>query len=251
MITLTLHQGYVLTSQHIFMEKALLDQLLIISSTDIIMLVAEMTIISALIFRNILWLRFFMVLGSLSYVIGGLHAGLSEPGMKVIVFFSTVAACINLSQIVIILAEKKALLMPQEFKFMYHQLFSFMTAREFMKLIKVAGVKQRFFTKGDILVIQGQVVEDLMTIDSGSVAIKNNGKEINTLSKGFFIGEMAFLTEQPATASVIAVEDGWCFTWRINDLKKARDKHPELIEKLRSAIAINLVKKLTLYSLHH
>ncbi len=79
-------------------------------------------------------------------------------------------------------------------------------AMEFMK-----RGKRRCFSKGTIVIEEGDSGDSIFFITSGSVKVITHliGKtlELAILGKGDIFGEVAFITGRPRTASVITVED--------------------------------------------
>lgn len=72
-------------------------------------------------------------------------------------------------------------------------------------------VEHRQFSKGDTIMNEGENGGELFMIRSGSVAILRNIKgeqqRLRTVGEGALLGEITFLTGEPATASAEAVED--------------------------------------------
>jgi hypothetical protein len=58
--------------------------------------------------------------------------------------------------------------------------------------------------KGTMLAEENKPLETLFFICTGHVKVTIAGREIAHLEKGNFVGEIAFLTEKPATATVVA-----------------------------------------------
>jgi CRP-like cAMP-binding protein len=58
--------------------------------------------------------------------------------------------------------------------------------------------------KGTMLAEENQPLERLFFICAGHVRVTIGGREVAHLEKGNFVGEVAFLTEKPATATVVA-----------------------------------------------
>ena len=101
------------------------------------------------------------------------------------------------------------------------------------------------FSTGDVIFEEGDVGDSMFIIIDGSVKIHKGDKEIATLSKGKFIGEMALLDQEPRSASVTATVD--TILLQINredfyDLMASRMEIMQgivkiLTQRLRSAIA--------------
>ena len=61
--------------------------------------------------------------------------------------------------------------------------------------------------KGEILVREGRIGREFFLILSGTVAVTQKGRRVNTLAPGDFFGELAALNPGPRTATVTALSD--------------------------------------------
>jgi len=61
--------------------------------------------------------------------------------------------------------------------------------------------------RGTKLTEEDQPLERLFFICAGSVKVIVGGREVSRLEKGSLVGEIAFLTEKPASATVVADDD--------------------------------------------
>ncbi|WP_424388936.1 cyclic nucleotide-binding domain-containing protein [Methyloceanibacter sp.] len=57
---------------------------------------------------------------------------------------------------------------------------------------------------GTTLAVEDERLEKIYFICAGRVGVTIAGREVSHLERGNFVGEVAFLTEKPATATVIA-----------------------------------------------
>ena len=57
------------------------------------------------------------------------------------------------------------------------------------------------------LAMENEALKTMFFVCSGHARVMIGGREVSRLEKGSFVGEVAFLTDKPATATVIA-EDG-------------------------------------------
>ena len=70
------------------------------------------------------------------------------------------------------------------------------------------------------------------------------GKTIALLNAGDLIGEMSFMSKEPASANAIAAENIKYAYWKHDDLDKLCQKNCYLYNKFISIIGNDLVKKL-------
>jgi CRP-like cAMP-binding protein len=84
------------------------------------------------------------------------------------------------------------------------------------------------------LTIEGQRPDTLHYVLEGTVEVKKSGK-VFALGPHAFVGELAFLREKPATATVTAKPGALLVSWKSTALRQLFKGHPA-IEKVLSAI---------------
>jgi len=210
---------------------------------DLFFSLAELFIVIAYIFSDMLLLRIITVLGMATYIVGAVLAGYSAPGMKALIVFSALALCVNLVQIYKIVIDKLTIILPEDIRDLYQQMFPSFTTTEFGKIYRLATKKK--FKKGQSITILNQSVSDLIAIKSGNVSITQDDQTIAQIGPGFFVGEMSFLTGKGATATTKANTDTECIIWKHHSLHQLSKKNPQLYDKLKQEISVNLIKKIT------
>ena len=101
------------------------------------------------------------------------------------------------------------------------------------------------FSTGKVIFEEGDVCDSMFIIIDGTVKIHKGDKEIATLSKGKFIGEMALLDQEPRSASVTAMEETILLQINREDFYDLMASRMEIMQgivkiltrRLRSAIA--------------
>lgn len=212
------------------------------TTTDLLFSAGALSTIASFMMLNVLYLRSLIILGSAFYITGALIAGLQNAGMKSTIIFSILYASINLVQIVIIFLNKSPVFIPDEVKEVFFKVFYTMTPRQFLKLYKLSTIKS--IKKNECLTIQNKPVENLMVILEGSVNVLKENKVITKIGPGFFIGEMSFLSNEMATATVIADSQVKYMEWNRKILLRLEHKDPTLAKDLKHIVALNLIKKL-------
>lgn len=210
---------------------------------DLFFSLAEIFIVIAYTFRNMLVLRIITVVGMATYILGAFLAGYSVPGMKALIGFSALAMCVNLVQIFKLALDKLTILLPEDIRWLYQQMFSSFTTTEFGKIYGMALKKK--YAKGQLITLQDQPVTELIAINSGSVSIIQDDQIVAQIGPGFFVGEMSFLTGKVATTTTKADEDTECIIWKQDILHQLTNKNPQLHSKLIQEISFNLIKKIT------
>lgn len=210
---------------------------------DFIFAIAELILIISYLFVDILWLRIISIIGLSGYVVAGFVAGYNAQGMKAIIFLNSVAVLANMVQIYFIIKNRTPFPLPDKLKEIYSNNFHMMSTKEFYNLYQKGTVAH--IAPGKLLAKQDEPILELIMITKGSVNIIKNGSIIAVLKKGFFIGEMSFLQNSTATATVeVNCDDFECIMWNKSSIKDLAVKDHDFYLKIQEAIAFNLVKKL-------
>ncbi|MCS6807740.1 MAG: cyclic nucleotide-binding domain-containing protein [Bacteroidota bacterium] len=119
----------------------------------------------------------------------------------------------------------------------------------FKKLMAIAEWKT--VHKGEVLITEHDDVEHLMLIYDGTAVVYLQNQAIAYLRDNNFVGEMSFLTGNPASATVRAATTMRLVMWRKNDLYDLMLKEPELKTGLQTLFSYDLANKLSKYNTHH
>ncbi len=210
---------------------------------DIIFAISEVIFVVSYLCRSMLLLRLITMLGSTGYITGSILAGYDAPGMGVLIVFNIVIILVNLVQAYFIIIERLPGMVPENLKEIYKKCFQSLTVNEFLKLMKLSKIIKS--KAGRFLTTAGQPVPEIILIKTGSVKIFKNNICVTELPEGFFIGEMSFLTGEPANATVeVAIDNTESVHWYKEKLKKLADKEPVLYAKFKDVLAINLIRKI-------
>ncbi len=198
--------------------------------------IAALFSLSAYLLSNMLWLRIFLVLAAIVYIITGVSLGITS-----MVGWNSAYLAINLYHITLLLLDKSTINLPEGTKDIYQQFFSSMSTREFKKII---STNQFCTVRSEKLIDEGETTDKLFIILKGKVSIERSEKIIALIEPGAFIGEMSFMSNEPAAASAIAVETVQYAYWKHDDIEKLKQKNINSYNKLISIIGRDLVRKL-------
>ena len=95
----------------------------------------------------------------------------------------------------------------------------------------------------DFLIHSGEKQNNLLLVLSGTANVEVNGKPIASLDRGAFIAEISFLTGEPASADVHAIDELIFISWRSERLKNMQHENPAFWMKLQHALSEDLIKK--------
>ena len=189
--------------------------------------------------RDILWLRVITIVATLFMM--PYYYGQETPLVPPIIW-CTLFTVVNVVQVVLLLLERRPVNLDEEELRLYRTVFRGFKPQEFAKLLSIAEWKRA--DTGQALLLQNKPTPSLMLVARGFGKVENGGKCIANISPGQFVGEMGFLTGQPASANVVAVEPTEYLSWPIAKLRTMLNTAPQLHVKLQSVLGADLVAKL-------
>ena len=97
---------------------------------------------------------------------------------------------------------------------------------------------------GTILAEENRPLDKIFFICSGRVAVTIAGRAVSQVERGSFIGEVAFLTDTPATATVIAEGDVRALAFERAKLKHFFDNEEEVAGLIYQLLGRELAHKI-------
>jgi CRP-like cAMP-binding protein len=191
----------------------------------------------AYLVRDILWLRILTVVASLSLIVFYFSRDLYAA-----ITWCSLFTLVNLVQIAMLILERRPVFLGEDEMRLYHKLFRTLTPREFMKLLSIAQWKSA--GEGEEILKQGEAVTELNLISSGMGVVAIDGRHIAEVGPNQFVGEMAFLTEQDASASVVAQLPLGYLAWPVDQLRTLFHDAPQIHVKFQGVLGSDLVEKL-------
>jgi hypothetical protein len=212
------------------------------TTTDILYSLGAFIGLVSFAIRDILWLRCVYSVASVIYIISGFYFGVIS-----ILIWNALTLLINSIQIIRLILERQPIMLPDYLKSVYLPAFDAMKPKEFLRFYERA---RHLTIKDKKLLTQGDQVSQMYFVVSGKLQVKRNNQEIVILGPGAFIGEMAFLTHQPASATVTAIDEAKLLAWNKQELLKLKETKPDLYMKFQSVLGVDLVQKLMRQSNH-
>jgi CRP-like cAMP-binding protein len=176
--------------------------------------VAALFTLLCFLFRDQIKLRSFAVVGDLLLSVY-YYVAFPQPLWNPMVW-SLLNVVINAIMIALILRDGRQGGMSDDELSLFRSLDT-LTPGQFRKLAK-AGSWQRA-ADAVTLTREGETLDKLFYVLSGKVALQKGDKAFDVDPK-LFIGELAFLRQRPATASVIVSGDAHYVAWSHDDLAK-------------------------------
>ena len=149
---------------------------------------------------NIFWLRVAAVGGLFLEILYFRFKGDMQLGLVGDLIFIT----INLYQLIWLVRDRLSLRLPEKEGPMLREALSGLDDAQISRLLKAA--EWRDFHEGEILTRQDAPVDALYFLCSGRANVEVNRSLVTYLEKGSFVGEIAYLTGNPATATVVIDE---------------------------------------------
>lgn len=151
---------------------------------------------------DIFWLRVVAVVGlSLEIVYFLLSGGDLRAGIG----WDLVFIAINLFQIYRLVKDRLSLRLPEPDRELLRSVLVGLDDARIARLL-VAGEFSDILA-GTTLAQENEPLDRLFFLCAGRVRVTIAGRDVSQLEKGNFVGEVAFLTERPATATVVAETD--------------------------------------------
>lgn len=189
---------------------------------------------------KILWLRIITIVGA---VLTMPYFYLQPGGaLWTSLFWALMFVLINAIQIIRLVLGRYPVGLGRDERWIYERLFSRLDARAFTKLVGLghwveAEPEQR-------LIARGVIPEHLMVVVVGTPRVLQKQREFATMRPGQLLGELAFITCEPASADVVAREVTRCFAWPVEPLREHLEQHPAVADAMLHVLGIDVATKL-------
>lgn len=189
------------------------------------------------LFRDQIALRTFAITGDFAYT-AYYYAAPATPLWEAI-YWIIPNMGINIVMIFIILHDRRMTALSDEEMSLFQNLRG-LTPGQFRRLLKL-GKWQRLH-EPMVLTREGEALDRLYYVLQGEVEVDKSGRKI-TVEPSVFIGELAYLRDKPATATVTAGKEAVVVSWSHKDLKRVTLKDSELNQSLSTLLSADLAEK--------
>jgi hypothetical protein len=148
---------------------------------------------------DIFWLRVVAVVG-LSFEI--LYFWYAGGDLRTGIGWDTIFILINLYQLAHLVKERLSLRLPEADRDLLRGALTGLSDAQIAHLLDAGDFRD--LADGTTLATENEALETIYVICAGGARVMVGGREVSRLEKGSFVGEAAFLTGKPATATVIA-----------------------------------------------
>ncbi len=194
----------------------------------------------AYLLKDILWLRFLTVLSCFAGMV--FNYFVPATPLWTVIYWNVLFAIINIVQIAIIIKERAGVHFSEEEKELHETLFKNFAPFEFMKLMRIG--KWLEAKPGEVLAVEQKELDAVMLIYNGLAGVEKEGKEVAKLKDGNFIGEVSFITEGTATATVRALMPTRYIAWPKAAIKALLNRNPSMRFAMQAMLSTDLSKKL-------
>ncbi|WOE74623.1 cyclic nucleotide-binding domain-containing protein [Alterisphingorhabdus coralli] len=209
------------------------------SDGTILINIGAIIYIIAFAVRGELTLRILTLIGNGFYI--AYYLFVPEVTLWVAIASTTLMTIANVVVMSRIALERTTWGMSDEDKALYSRFDNF-NPGQFRRLLKAAT---RLSGEQDLrLTLEGQIPERLYFLTDGTVHV-SKGRDSFPLRENNFIGEVAWLLNGPASATVISSDNAEILAWDSTALRKLCDKWPDIDNALRARINRDLAQKLS------
>lgn len=100
--------------------------------------------------------------------------------------------------------------------------------------------EEEMFQEGQRILRQGFAGSNFYVILDGDAAVRVNGRDLATLSRGDFFGEVSVLLGEPPTADVVALRPMRCLVLSGGEVEPFLTSHPPVLFRMLQAEARRL-----------
>ncbi len=208
------------------------------SPTDIFLHISYVLLVGASLVRNILPLRILAIASGCFAIVYDVLMGLEGAILWEITF-----TLVNLVQVGIIINERRKAQITAEEESLRQRMFGQLSVVDFHRMIRTGT----WITtpNGETLTEQGKPVSRIVLITDGAAKVEIDKNIVAYCREGDWVGEMAFVSGNNASATVATIAPTRYLMWRSADLIHLLEKHPDVRTALQSVFNRNLIEKLS------
>lgn len=209
-----------------------------VSMTDLLGHLAYAMLIGGSLVRTLLPMRLLMIGSGVAAIAYG-----TAVGANVEIFWESTFTFVNVVQVIILIRERHRVELTDEEEAVRRSMFGQLSVVEFHRLVRAGSWASA--PKGALLTSQGSRVDSILLLTSGEAVVRVDGAVTAYCRPGDFVGEMAFVSGRPATATAETTAASRYLAWRFEDLRTLLRKNPETRSALQSVFNVNLIDKIS------
>jgi hypothetical protein len=195
-------------------------------------------LILSMLMRRMVWLRILAVGSGLTKIV--YRAFLVVDPVSVL--WETIFTLVNIGQLIVIRYYEYHHRFAEEERHFADNMPAGIERSAIKRLLELSELVR--FDTGDRLTVEGQQVNELMYVADGIVKIEKGDKIIAICGPGDYVGELSFLSGEPASATASVVKPARVLSFSQEKLRSAIAGNAALGRTLESALNRNLAGKL-------
>jgi Cyclic nucleotide-binding domain len=188
---------------------------------------------------EIFWLRVVAVVGLSLEILYFWHSG---GDLRTGIGWDLIFILINLYQVYRLVKDRLSLRLPESDRELLRRVLTGLDDSQIARLLNAGAFCD--LTNGTTLARENEALKTMFFICSGRARVMIGGREVSRLEKGSFVGEVAFLTDKPATATVIAEDDVRALAFDGNVLRQFFHKETEVAGLIYQLLGRELANKI-------
>jgi hypothetical protein len=220
----------------------MIEQILV---SENIVHIGALLYLAGFLFRNQIMLRGLIIAGDFVYVLYFYFAPAAPLWGGI--FWSTMFTVVNVVMIALILADRMNFRLDRNEKRLF-ELLQDLSPGQFRKLLKIGRAETAASHLG--ITQEGKALEELFFVLDRDITIEKKGRQA-VIPSDTFIGEIAFLLGEPASATVTLEPGTPYFVWKQDQLKALMQSKPDLGNSLSLAMNRKLAQKIAVGGFAH
>jgi hypothetical protein len=188
---------------------------------------------------DIFWLRVVAVVGLSLEILYFWHSG---GDLRTGIGWDLIFILINLYQLYRLVKDRLALRLPEGDRELLRSVLTGLDDSQIARLLSAGAFHD--LANGTTLAMENEALKTMSFICSGRARVMIGGREVSRLEKGSFVGEVALLTDKPATATVIAEDDMRALAFDGNVLRQFFHKETEVAGLIYQLLGRELANKI-------
>ena len=200
--------------------------------------IASIIVFIAYLMRDQIVLRILLAVGDALFILFFLYYRTGPIWESI--FWDSIILVANISMIVVLMRERTMVRMDEEERALYSY-FDLLTPGEFRRVLSAADWREGDGTTP--IIEHGEPVDQLYFLLEGQALVERDGRVIE-VGGGVFLGEIAFLLDRPATATVRISNGGRYICWKSNQLQHLLGRNDRIDRVFRSLFNRDLAQKI-------
>ena len=189
------------------------------------------------LFRDQIKLRLFAIAGDFAYI--AYYFTAAEHPLWEAIGWASANVLVNISMILMILRDHRVTALSDDELALFQDMRG-LTPGQFRRLARLG--QWQVANGKETLTEEGQPLDRLYYLAEGEADVEKSGREI-LLPRASFIGELAYLRQKPATATVTARPGAKLVSWSHADLARLTARDQSLAAALSALLSNDMAEK--------